>query len=619
GDLDLEVSGPVSQSGALTVGGTTTITALGQAVTLAHAGNDFGGAVAVRAGALTLNDVNALDVNFSIANDVVVTAGAALVAEGSVSTSGKGVRLQSGGAMSLGAISAPGALTLTAAGPITQASGALAVTGVATVNAGVHAVDLTAAANRFGGAVGVTGGAVSLRDTDALQITLAASGAASVTAMGAVQVAGTVTGSASHLTIDSRGATAFGRLTVGGDLRLEGRGAVSQTGALEVAGATVLAVDNQTVVLADATNDFGGTVSVSALAANLRDRSALSVALDVSDASQLVSGGALAVSGAVGGLDKALSIEAGGALSFSGLSVSGALDVKRSGAISQSSAISIGGTTTITATAANVNLGLPTNDFARAVTVTGAAVSIRDANSLQITLAASGESSVAAGGALDLTAAVGSTAAPASLALSSGATAVLGTINVTGGLSLVSQGEVSQPASATLKTTGTVSISAAGQRVTLANAGNDFGGALSLASASATVRDANALTVALATSGATSLTSTAALTLSGTVSGGDLTLASGATTTFGATALGGGLALTSAGAVSQSTGSLTVGGGTLLSAVGQAVSLAREGNRFAGAVTATGGAVSLRDDDTEGLQLSLTATGASSVTSRGPL
>src|SRR3546814_8817943 len=52
--------GAIQQSGALHVGGTTELDAGTGNVTLANAGNDFGGAVDVTGGAISLRDLNAL-------------------------------------------------------------------------------------------------------------------------------------------------------------------------------------------------------------------------------------------------------------------------------------------------------------------------------------------------------------------------------------------------------------------------------------------------------------------------------------------------------------------------------------------------------------------------------
>src|SRR3546814_6316215 len=73
--------GAIEQGGALFVGGTTELDAGTGDVTLANAGNDFGGAVDVTGGAISLRDMNTLTVA-SLANGanqaVTLVAGGAL-------------------------------------------------------------------------------------------------------------------------------------------------------------------------------------------------------------------------------------------------------------------------------------------------------------------------------------------------------------------------------------------------------------------------------------------------------------------------------------------------------------------------------------------------------------
>src|SRR3546814_15969042 len=103
GDRDLgttDVSGPrvahsnggaIVQGGALQVGGTTELDAGTGDVTLANAGNDFGGAVDVTGGAISLRDMHALTVA-SLANGanqaVPLVAGGELILGGSAAGDG---------------------------------------------------------------------------------------------------------------------------------------------------------------------------------------------------------------------------------------------------------------------------------------------------------------------------------------------------------------------------------------------------------------------------------------------------------------------------------------------------------------------------------------------------
>src|SRR3546814_3634525 len=92
--------GAIQQSGTLHVGGTTELDAGTGNVTLANAGNDFGGAVDVTGGAISLRDMNALTVA-SLANGanqaVTLAAGGALNLGGiAIDTGAADLALQSG-------------------------------------------------------------------------------------------------------------------------------------------------------------------------------------------------------------------------------------------------------------------------------------------------------------------------------------------------------------------------------------------------------------------------------------------------------------------------------------------------------------------------------------------
>jgi hypothetical protein len=97
---------------------------------------------------------------------------------------------------------------------------------------------------------------------------------------------------------------------------------------------------------------------------------------------------------------------------------------------------------------------------------------------------------------------------------------------------------------------GTASIA---HNVTLARAGNNFGGTVTANGSAITLKDAGALTAVLDSSGASTLTSVGAMTVSGTVGTTLKTMTTGtdAATTFGATPVGTSLAVTSTGAVTE--------------------------------------------------------------------
>ncbi|MEA3437331.1 MAG: filamentous hemagglutinin N-terminal domain-containing protein [Thermodesulfobacteriota bacterium] len=143
-NLALTSAGAIAQSAALTVPGTTTITAgAGNNITLSNANNNFTGAVSV--------------------------------------VSGNNVSLRDVGAMELGASTVSGTLTLQTAGALTQ-SGALAVTGTTGITAGANDATLTNTGNDFGGVVTV----VSVKDLGLINSDAMSLGA--VTSTGTVDV-----------------------------------------------------------------------------------------------------------------------------------------------------------------------------------------------------------------------------------------------------------------------------------------------------------------------------------------------------------------------------------------------------------------------------------------------
>ncbi|MEN9760361.1 MAG: hypothetical protein RI906_187, partial [Pseudomonadota bacterium] len=205
GSLTVSAGGAISDSGVLTVAGASSFTATGQTITLDSA-NDYQGAVSASAASLVLNDVNAL---------------------------------------SLGAVTLTGNLTITAGGAISD-SGVLAVGGTSNFTAASQTVTLDSA-NDFAGAVSATASALTLNDINALDL-------------------GTVT--------VTRNFNAADPLMLGGKLTVSAGGAISDSGVLTVAGASSFTATGQTITL-DSANDFQGAVSAKASALTLNDINAL--------------------------------------------------------------------------------------------------------------------------------------------------------------------------------------------------------------------------------------------------------------------------------------------------------------------------------------------------------
>ncbi|WP_228112067.1 hypothetical protein, partial [Zoogloea sp. 1C4] len=334
-------SGTIGQTAALVVGGTTTLDAGANAITLGNAGNDFGGAVSATGGTATLRDANALDVALhtgattldaaslsasGTASSLLATTTGALTSR--VGTAGDAT-YHAGGALVFGTSSIGGNLNATAAGPVSQ-TGALAVTGTATVDAGSQAVTL-AEANRIGGLF-------------------------SVTTTGPASLAGHFGSLNAHT-----GALSLGATTVDSNAAIIASGTIGQTAALVVGGTTTLDAGANAITLGNAGNDFGGAVSATGGTATLRDANALDVALHTGattlDAASLSASGTAssllatttgALTSRVGTAGDA-TYHAGGALVFGTSSIGGNLNATAAGPVSQTGALAVTGTATVDA------------------------------------------------------------------------------------------------------------------------------------------------------------------------------------------------------------------------------------------------------------------------------
>src|SRR5258706_399294 len=227
GTLVVAATGAITQSGALAVTGATTLTA--------GAGND-----------ITLAGAN----NFSTVS--VVT--------------GRNVQLNDTSGIDLGASTVSGTLAVTAAGTITD-SGALTVTNGTTLTAGANAITLDNA-NNFSTVSVVSGTAVVLNDTNAIDLGAISSSSLNVTA--------------------GAGVTSSGALLITGN-------------------STYTAADTTSIALTNAANNFGGTVTfaspgtladVSVLDTTALDLGALSISGNLTvTAAGITQSGALVVPG----------------------------------------------------------------------------------------------------------------------------------------------------------------------------------------------------------------------------------------------------------------------------------------------------------------------------------
>jgi hypothetical protein len=224
-------TGAITQSGKLSVGGTSVITAGAAAITLTNTANNFAGLVSL---------------TNSGANNVSVTDATAL-AFASLAI-GQDLTALSNGALNLGTGTVGRNLVAKsfnnntgATGAITQA-GKLTVGGTAAITAGAAAITLTNAANNFTGAVSLTNsGANDAAIVDATALVL--------------------------------GQSSVGRnlaVTTGAG-NVSGTGNLTQTGIVTVAGKTTLtaAAANTTINLATQPNKFSGGVVIAGNISNV--------------------------------------------------------------------------------------------------------------------------------------------------------------------------------------------------------------------------------------------------------------------------------------------------------------------------------------------------------------
>ncbi|RCS49413.1 hypothetical protein DTL42_12875 [Bremerella cremea] len=544
--------------------GAVEFTATGSNITLANAGNDFSGSVDVTGAEVSLTDTNAIELGEISSSKLTVEAGGAITQtagekvvvtgetalstssfaitltnaandfSGSVDVAGSDVALVDANAIELGRITS-NKLTVDAGGAIAQTAGEkVVVVGDTSLSATGFGVSLLNAENDFGGSVDAEGSEVALRDVNAIElgeiaankltvdagaaitqtagekIVVAGSGTTSLTTTASIKLdnitndfTGPVTASGTNISIVDANAIVLGNVSADSLAVVALLGNITQaTGtALDIAGTTLAKVsDTYDVVLFNAGNDFGGTVSV---AGNLPADSPNLVS--IRDTNQLTLGDIRAAN---------LQLETGG-------------DIAQEVA----STILAGGTTITVAAGKNVSLFNKGNDFSGAVSVASLGMGtqagefrIRDANTLELgsvvaqsleveafgsvtqaaatTLNITAETAVRVGSLADVTlfnsgnefqGAVSVTGidpldVPGKVKIQDASELILGNVEANS-LEVMAAGNVTQSSSATLDidTTTTV-VTAAGAQVVLFNAGNDFRGAVSVVGTMATDR-----------------------------------------------------------------------------------------------------------------------------------
>jgi hypothetical protein len=536
--LAVTAGGTITQSGALSVAGTSAFDANGglSDINLGNTGNNLSGAVTLSGKNVTV--ANATDTTLagaSTASNLTLDAGGA-IAFGSTGTDSTTVT----GALVVQGLSGGGA----AGGAVSQA-GTLSVGTTAAINAGGNAITLSNSANTFGGPVTLTGGAVVLANSQA-------------TTLGGANDVGS-------LTLDAGGAVTFGtlstdRTTVANDLIVQGAGgggaaggAVTQVGTLSVGGTTDIYANTRAITLGNAGNSFGGNVSFAGGAVTL------------------ASAGALSSSGTASGN---LSETAAGTIS------EGTDGIQLTGSAGTDTA-----TFTITGAAGDVNLGNAANNFSGEPTTIAASgggtvgnVMVADTNATFVPLTLPG--TLASLVLSDPNAPIAITAATL--------TGVGAGTNLAGGtatLAVTAGGAISQSGALTVGGASAFSANGGAGNIALSNTANAFDGGITLAGNNVTVANTAGTTIA-GTSTAGNLTLDAGGAVSFGSTGTDSTTVTNGLIVQG---LSGGPAGGTVGEV----GKLSVGGTTSINAGTHDIVLASSTNTFTGSITLTGGAVTL--------------------------
>ena len=502
GNLNVTSAGALTDEGTITVGGNAAFAAVsalldGLAVTgtvavstsgnatlvnatkLALAASTVGGNLAATATTGDLTDSGAVNVNgnavftTSATNATITLDQAAVAGTVQLNTTGATANASytSASAVTLNGSTVGGSLLLSTPGDISQTA-AVVIGGSSTLNGAV--INLTNPANDFVGAVGFTGSNVSLRDSNSLSVGGSATGTLTLNAVSLTQSAVLTVVGATNLTTTAD--TVFGNISN----TFTGPITVSTGTDAKLRAQNALNFNNSTI---------GGNLVVNSIGVDQVIGSTIAVTgttdIDVTSTGNIT-------------LDNA-GTNLGGAFSFNALNVTlvdtntillgngtaaGVLDLKAATAISQSggTALQVAGDTHLLATG-DITVGNPTNTFGGTVDFKGANVSVADSSPL-----------------------------------------VLAASSASGTLTLASGGSITQIGTITAGNT-----TAAGNDITLTDAGNDFASFGALSGNNVSINDINALSLTTSNiTGTLNVTTNGAITNSGAlIVGGAATLTAG--------------------------------------------------------------------------------------------
>lgn len=642
GLLSLTAGGAVTDSGDVVVATKTTIST-GGTITLDQADSQFNGAVKLSGSNIAITNSLA-----TILDDITASGTFGLTSGGAVT------EIATGNAMSVG-----GRATISAFDPTTL------------VRASITLTDATADSYGSIGLDGASVSFKETGDTDLYTTTttgsLTVESTGNITDRGDVKV-GTTTSllvaAGKSITLNSTGSeytgaitvlattvaknvvivnslptgTVLGAITASGTLKVTSGGAVTQTAtALSITGRATITATDYNITLDTVTNAFG-SLSFDGEDVTIKETSATDLFtsrakgnFSLTSTGAITDSGTLTIVGSTTLSNGANNITLdSGASTFGGnliITASQNVSVKDNDLLGLTLGTSaLTGTLSITAKGNITDAGGAVTGSAAFNSATFVATNGGDVTLTQTTLA------VGAGGTLSITADYATVTMSTPI--------ILGATTLTGALSITTTGAANDITdSGKITVADTVTIDAAGDDVTLNSVGNSFGtviltnaddviisesgstdlgtsGTLATLTVTSTgdITDSGVLTV----TGATNLTSNGgsisliqATSTFGTMSlkGADITVTDAGALDFGTTIASGDLTATATGAVSQTGGTLTVGGLMKIQGAATTVTLTNVANNF-GSVAISGTTVSFKEDsDTD-----LSTTSASSLT-----
>ncbi|MBT6601080.1 MAG: filamentous hemagglutinin N-terminal domain-containing protein, partial [Nitrospina sp.] len=327
-----------------------------------------------------------------------------------------------------------------------------------------------------------------------------------------------------NVSLRDAGAIILGASTVSGTYGITAGGAITDSGTQEITGVTTLAAGSgNDITLDTSTNNFAAAVVIT---------SGNNVAITDEDAIDL---GAATVSGTYG-------ITAGGAVTDSGTQ-------------------EIAGATTISASGQDVTLDISTNNFAAAVGITGAAVTVVDENTIDL-----------------------------------GASTVSGTYTIT-----ATEGDITDSGNLAITNAATFTTTEASSNIILDQSGNAFSKKVTMKSGNGTAAFGN---LTFVNSGPVRLHTSAD-------ADDDLYINAATDGTVGGT-----LSVTASGDITQTVPLVVADTTTLAAGSSNDITLSNASNNFATVVITSGGDVNLRDEDAIDLGAA-TVSGTYGITAGG--